>query len=139
MIASLVNDPHFDSPSLRYKSTQREVRSHPDSSHKVFLEQLGPKLPEVMKWLNSWLGRHSTVEKMVAVTPKSEFVGIVARTFLGSSLCILPQHRGLLGQASAHLDLNKAEHMLIRASQRSLSYFYFCITVARLLNQITSI
>ena len=121
MISHLVKSWPLDSQFLSHKSNQKEERTHPESSHKVFIEKLGPKLPEVMKWLNSWLGRHSTAEKMIAVTPKSEFVGIVARTFLESSLCILPQNRGLLGQASAHLDLNKAEHMLIRTSQRYLS------------------
>ena len=99
---------------MHYKPSGIETRfSHSPKKFSAVVKGL----PNVMKWLTSWL--HGREIENISSLLKKSFAHHMGKKFLESSLCILPQNRGLSGQGSTvSLDLSRAENMLIQTSLR---------------------
>ena len=113
VIRAFVIPQPFDVPTVRYGGIDMYVQAdlfHGNSPDAV------KKLPDVMKWLSSWLQGQQVESIEVDRIP---VVDRMSREFLRSSLCILPQHRGRSCQGSTvSLDLGRVENMLIQTSLR---------------------
>ena len=116
VICCLVVSRPFDSRAVLYKWEYGHEITKLCFSQKIFTPVV-KGLPNVMKWLTSWLPGHEI--ENISSLDKKRFADHMGKRFLESSLCILPQNRWLPDQGSAiSLDLARVENMLIQACLR---------------------